>query len=140
MSGDPRKIERLMALTARLTEALEADLAALERHRPREMRTPQPDVQQMTALYRTEAAAFTPLAVRALPQEARDTLTAATARFKELLERHNRILTRVRWASEGMMRAIAEDVARQKNAQRPYAPPQGGKPRPTGALLYNSVI
>lgn len=139
MTTDPRKIERLLALTERLTEALEADIAALERGRPREMRSPGAEVQQLTALYSREAAGFQPAVVKALPPEARARLTEATARFREVLARHGRILTRVRTATEGMIRAIAEDVAKRKSAQRPYAPATLAKPTSAGALLYNRV-
>ena len=141
MTADARKIERLMTLTERLTEALQADIAALERGRPREMRSPGPEVQQLTLLYTREAANFGPSAVQLLPKDARATLTAATARFREVLAEHGRILTRVKNATEGMIQAIAEDVAKKKNAQRPYAPHQAAaRHRSSGALLYNKVV
>jgi len=44
---DPRKIERLLVLTERLMKALNEDIAALERGRPREMRSHKPEVQQL---------------------------------------------------------------------------------------------
>jgi hypothetical protein len=141
--SDPRKIERLMALTARLTEALTADIAALERGRPREMRSPSAEVQQLTALYAREAASFAPSAVQTLPKEARDQLTSATAAFRDVLARHGRILTRVRSTTEGMIRAIADDVARRKNAQRPYSPATTAapaKPGGAGAMIFNNVV
>jgi hypothetical protein len=140
MNGDPRKIERLLALTERLTEALQADIAALERGRPREMRSPKPDVQQLTALYSGEAANVTLAAVNTLPKEARDRLTTATVRFREILTLHGRILTRVKSATEGMIRAIAEEVSRKKSAQRPYSPTPAAKPRSPGAMLFNNVV
>jgi hypothetical protein len=138
--SDSRKIERLMALTARLTEALSADIDALERGRPREMRSPGLEVQQMTALYAREAASFAPSAVQALPKDARDQLTAATAEFRDVLARHGRILTRVRITTEGMIRAIAADVAKRKSAQQPYTPVAPVKPRAAGAMIFNSVV
>ena len=140
MSQDPRKIERLLALTERLKQALEADIAALERGRPREMRSPSAEVQQLTALYTREAAAFSPSIVQALPKDLREKLTGATSRFRDVLTQHGRVLTRVRTCTEGMIRAIADDVAKKRNAQRPYTPVQAAKPRSPGALLYNSVV
>jgi hypothetical protein len=140
MTADASKIQRLMALTERLTDALRADIAALERGRPREMRTPAADVQQLTALYSREAACFTPAAVRALPKEARDTLTTVTARFREVLALHTRIVTRVKNATEGMVRAIADDVAKRKSALRPYSPVPAARPRSPGAMIYNNLV
>jgi hypothetical protein len=139
--SDPRKIQRLMALTARLTDALTADIAALERGRPREMRSPSTEVQQLTALYTREAASFAPSVVQTLPKEARDQLKAATAAFRDVLAKHGRILTRVRTTTEGMIRAIADDVAKRKNAQLPYAAPaMPVKPRGPGAMIFNNVV
>jgi hypothetical protein len=138
--SDSRKIERLMALTERLTEALSADIAALERGRPREMRSPSAEVQQLTALYAREAAGFAPSIVHALPKGDRDRLAETTANFRDVLARHGRILTRVRGATEGMIRAIADDVAKRKNSQRPYAPTMPTKPPSSGALIVNSVV
>lgn len=139
MTVDPRKIERLMALTERLTEALQEDIVALERGRPREMHTPRPEVQQLTALYRNEAAYFTLAVVNALPQEGRNRLSATTARFKEVLTQHGRVLMRVKTCSEGMIKAIADDVAKKRNAQQPYSPVPA-IPRGIGAIVHNSVV
>jgi hypothetical protein len=140
VNTDANKIQRLMALTERLTDALKADIAALEKGRPREMRSPGTEVQQLTALYSREAASFTPAAVKLLPKDARDTLTAATARFRDVLALHTRIVTRVKNATEGMVRAIADDVARRKSALRPYSAAPAARPRSPGALIYNNVV
>jgi hypothetical protein len=140
MTTDPRKIERLLVLTERLTKALLDDVAALERGRPREMRSHKPEVQQLTALYAREAQALSNAAIKTLPQEAHERLLAATARFREVLAQHNRILTRVRNCTEGMIHAIAEDVAKKRHAQRPYAPVTNAKPKAPGAIIYNNVV
>jgi hypothetical protein len=42
-------------------------------------------------------------------------------------------------ASEGIVRAIATDVERKRNATRPYGRTPTQSPRPVSALLYNSV-
>jgi hypothetical protein len=140
MTTDPRKIEKLLALTQRLTEALNDDIAALERGRPREMRSHRPEVQQLLALYGREVQALNNSAVNALPKEALARLTQVTTRFRETLALHNRVLTRVRNCTEGMIRAIAEDVAKKRTAQQPYVPVAKTKPRGPGAIVYNSVV
>lgn len=140
MTTDPRKIERLLVLTERLTKALNDDIAALERGRPREMRSHKPEVQQLTALYAREAQALSNAAIKTLPKEAHDRLVEATARFREVLALHNRVLTRVRNCTEGMIHAIAEDVSKKKQALRPYSPPANAKPKAPGAIVYNNVV
>lgn len=134
------KIERVIALTERLTEALKADIAVLEKGRPRDMRTIEPDMQQLCALYGREAAALNAAALKSLPTPTRDRLADATKRFREALTYQTRLITRMKNASEGIVRAIAMDVERKRNATRPYGRGPGYAPRPASALLYNGVI
>jgi hypothetical protein len=134
------KIKRVIVLSERLSEALKADIAALESGRARDMKIVDPDVQQLSLLYGREAATLNAAAVKAAPAELRVKLTAATQRFHETLARHARVLTRVRNASEGMIRAVANEVARRRTAARPYARVPSAVPRSAGAMLYNSVI
>jgi hypothetical protein len=143
VSGQPGpnpKVERVLALTARLTEALKADIAALEKGRPREMRTIAPDMQQLCALYGREAALVTPAVVKSLPLQTREKLSQATRKFREALSYQSRLITRMKNASEGLVRAIATDVEKKRNAHRPYGRTSTPPARPASALLYNSVI
>jgi len=140
MTTDPRKVEKLLALTERLIEALHDDIAALERGRPREMRSHTAEVQQLLALYTREANALGMAAIKTLPKAAHDRLTEATARFRETLAVHNRVLTRVKACTEGMIKAIAEDVAKKRAQQRPYTPPVNVPPPTPGAIVYNNVV
>ncbi|HTW34264.1 MAG TPA: hypothetical protein VMU31_02795 [Rhizomicrobium sp.] len=140
MTTDPRKIEKLLMLTARLTEALNADIAALERGRPREMRSHRPEVQQLLALYGREVQSLSLTAAKGLPRDAQERLREATGKFRETLAVHNRVLTRVKSCTEGMIRAIADDVAKKRAARQPYSPPVNTKPRTPGAIVYNNVV
>ena len=140
MSAEARRAERLIALTERLTAVLKDDIAALERGRPREMRSPNPDAQQLIALYRNETQGFNPALAEGLPLAERARLNEATARFREVLALHGRVVTRVKTCSEGMIRAIADDVAKKRSAQKPYSTPATAKPRAPGAIIYNNVV
>ncbi len=130
-------IERVIAMTERLTRVLEADIAALEKSEPQAMRSIEPEMQQLAALYAREAQA---LRVQLAQSGTRppEKLTTATRAFGEALQRQTRLLTRVKNASEGMVRAIAEEVDKRRTAARPYAPakPQSRQP---SALIYNGV-
>jgi len=134
------KVERVLTLTVRLTEALNADIAALEKGRPREMRTIEPDMQQLCALYGREAASITPAIVKSLPAQTREKLAQATKRFREALSYQSRLITRMKNASEGLVRAIATDVEKKRSAHRPYGRTPAATTRPASALLYNSVV
>jgi hypothetical protein len=132
------KADRLIAMTERLTDALKADIAALERGRPRDMRSIAPDMQQLAAIFGRESAAFTIAMTKSVPAATRARLIDTTKRFKETLERQERMLKCVKTVSEGMIHAIAEDVARRKNAAKPYGR-NIAQPRATGSMVYNRL-
>jgi hypothetical protein len=139
MTAPNPKIERVLALTERLIEALKADIKALEQGRPREMRTIEPETQQLAALYGREANSINAATIKTLPAPVRAKLTEATARFQDALKLQQRLIARMKNASEGIVRAIATDVERKRNATRPYGRTPMPAPRPANALLYNSV-
>ena len=139
MTAPNPRIERVIALTERLTEALKADIKALEQGRPREMRTIEPETQQLAALYGREANSINAATIKTLSAPVRARLTEATARFQEALKLQQRLITRMKNASEGIVRAIATDVERKRNATRPYGRTPMPASRPASALLYNSV-
>ena len=134
------KIERVILMAERLIEALEADIAALERGKPSEMRTTHPEIQKLSAIYGKEAAGISPDAAKAAPAPLRETLMAVTRRFAETLSRHARILIRVKNASEGMIRSIAEEVDRRNAPTRTYGAKPDAAPKRPGAMIFNSVV
>ncbi len=98
-------------------------------------------MQQLTLLYNREAAGVDPASTRNAPPALRAQLTDATKRFRETLALHGRILTRMRNASEGLIRAIVTDVEKTRNLSRPYSrSAPTAYARPAGAMIYNSVV
>ncbi|HWA91636.1 MAG TPA: hypothetical protein VG889_16475 [Rhizomicrobium sp.] len=138
MSAGAEKMERLVAMAERLIAALESDIVALKRGNPRGLRTLEPEMLKLSALYGREAAGLSADAAKAAPADLRKRLAEATQKFRDLLGVQTRLLTRLRGASEGMIRAVAEEIERQRAPLRPYgamAPPRGG-----GAMLFNNVV
>lgn len=136
MNGEELRVERLIAMAERLIEALEGDIAALHRGNPRGLRTIDPEILKLSALYSREAKAFNP---KEAPAKLRQRLIELTGKFRDLLGVQTRLLTRMRGASEGMIRAVAEEIERQRAPLRPYgavAQPSPG----SGSMLYNSVV
>ncbi len=133
------RIERVIVMAERLIAALEADIAALEHGQPQAMRTIDPEIQKLSALYAREAAGLTPAVAKSAPAELRAKLTATTTRFRDVLTLQARILTRVRNASEGMIQAVAKEVERRRTVMRPYGRPTAAAPRPAGAMIYNTL-
>ena len=137
--SDPR-IERVITMAERLIEALKADIAALERGAPSQMRSTEPEIQQLSMLYGREAAGLNANAVKAAPPQQRSKLFDVTKRIHEILALHARMVTRVKNASEGMIRAIAEEVDRRRLSARPYSAKPSYAPRPAAAMIYNNVV
>ena len=139
MNAEEQRIERLIAMAERLIAVLENDIAALRAGKPRDMRTIEPEILRLTALYGREASGFNPNAAKSASAELRRRLVDATGRFRELLGTQMRLLTRMRGATEGMIRAVAEEIERRRAPLSPYGA-TGHAPRQSGAMLYNSVV
>jgi len=139
MSGEDQRIERLISMASRLIEALEGDIVALKAGRARNLRTIEPEILKLSALYTREAAGLSADAAKRAPVELRKRLFEATGRFRDLLGAQTRLITRLRGASEGMIRAVAEEVERRRAPLRTYGA-VAQRPRAGGAMLFNSVV
>jgi hypothetical protein len=139
VKDDPR-IERLIGLAERLITALETDIEALKAGRPQALVTNDPEIQKLTALYGREAMGFDPRIAQAAAPSLRQRFITITAKFRDVLALHGRLLTRVKNASEGMIQAIAREVERVNAPTRTYGPRPGYKPPSSGAMVFNKVV
>jgi hypothetical protein len=137
---DAPRIERLIALAERLIAALESDIAELKNGRTVALKTNDPEVQKLTALYGREAQGFDPRIAQSAPPNLRQRFLSITAKFREVLQLHARMIARVKNASEGIVRAIANEVERVNAPMRPYSARPGYKPQSSGAMLFNKVV
>ena len=137
---DTPRIERLIALAERLIAALESDIAELKSGRTTTLKTNDPEIQKLTALYGREAQGFDPRIAQSAPPTLRQRFLAITAKFREVLQMHARMVARVKNASEGIIRAIADEVERANAPMRTYGPRPGYKPQSSGAMLFNKVV
>ena len=138
--NDAPRIERLIALAEKLVMALENDIAELKSGRTTALRTNDPEIQKLTALYTREAQGFDPRIAQSAPPTLRQRFMAVTAKFREVLQMHARMIARVKNASEGIIRAIADEVDRANAPTRTYGPRPGYKPQSSGAMLFNKVV
>jgi len=137
---DEPRIERLIIMAEKLIAALEGDIAALKAGTPASMKSMDPEVQKLSVLYGKEAQNFDLRIAKSARAELRDRFVAVTAKFREVLQLHARLLTRVKNASEGMIQAIAREVERTNAPMRPYGPKPAGPTAPPGAMLFNKVV
>ena len=139
ISDEPR-IERMIAMAERLIAALESDIAALTAGNVVSLKTADPEVQKLTAQYGREAQDFDLRIAQAAPVTLRTRFLTITARFREVLQLHTRLLARVKNASEGMIRAIANEVDQMNAPTRVYGPHPGYRPQSSGAMVFNRVV
>ena len=138
--NDDARIERLVMLAERLIAALEGDIAVLKEGRTGELSTNDPEIQKLTAIYGREAQGFDPRIAQSAPGPLRQRFIAITAKFREVLQMHARMIARVKNASEGMVRAIAAEVERANAPMRTYGPRPGCAPKSSGAMVFNKVV
>ena len=137
---DTPRIERLISLAERLIAALEGDIAALKDGRHAVLSTDDPEIQKLTAQYGREAHGFDPRITESAPPTLRQRFVAITAKFRDVLQLHARMIARVKNASEGMIRAIAAEVERSHAPMRTYGPRPGYAPQSSGAMIFNRVV
>lgn len=137
---DEPKIERLIAMAERLIAALESDIAALTAGTPASMVSMDPEIQKLSVHYGREAQNFDIRIAKAAPVALRTRFITVTAKFREVLQRHTRMLTRVKNASEGMIQAIAREVERMNATTRTYGPRPASAAKSSGAMIFNRVV
>ncbi len=134
------RLERVLSMAVRLIEALEGDIAALKSGNPGALRTIDPEIQKLSMLYARESKSIDAKAAGSAPLELRKRLFEATRKFRDLLAAQTRLLTRLRSASEGMVRAVAEELERSRAPLRTYGATPAQAPRSGGAMIFNSVV
>ena len=137
---DEPRIERLIMMAERLIVALEADIAALKAGQPAAMKSMDPEIQKLTVIYGKEAQNFDIRIAKSARADLRARFVLVTAKFRDVLQMHARMLTRVKNASEGMIQAIAREVERMNAPIRTYGPRPPARPQPSGAMVYNRVV
>jgi hypothetical protein len=138
--GAKAKIERLVLLTERISEALTADVKSLEKGDAKTLRSIETPFQQLMIQYSKEAQGVNAAVLKHVAPELRDKLIRSAKAMNDLLARHQRLITRVRNASEGIIQAVAREVERRQTSQRSYGRVPSARPQSSGAMVYNSVI
>lgn len=106
-------LRRLTDLTDRLTARLEAETDAFASRRPQDVTASLAETQELANLYRRESAQLksNPGLLSAAPASERMGLIKATETFEAVLAIHARTVEAARTISEGLVRAIAQEVA-----------------------------
>jgi hypothetical protein len=144
-SDADRRIEEIILLTERLTECTRRECEILRLKRPRDMAPIHEEKSKIAAAYAREIAGLR--RNKALSSAARPELAArlkdATARFRASLNELSQQLSRVRKISEGIIRAIADEMHSKEASPVGYgekaAPPVSRAAKPA-TLALNQVV
>jgi hypothetical protein len=117
------RARRLIQLTEQLTARLEAETAAFESRRPQEIAAGMAETQELANAYRRESAQLKadPSQLKAAPAAERQALMRATQAFEAVLAVHSRAVEAARVISEGLVKAIAAEVAAARAPGAGYA-------------------
>lgn len=117
MTNDPTTatahLRRLTSLTDQLTARLEAETDAFASRRPQDVAAGLTETQELANIYRRESAQLkaNPALLSSAPASERMALIKATEAFDAVLAIHARTVEAARAISEGLVQAIAQEVA-----------------------------
>jgi hypothetical protein len=118
------RVDQLIRLTDRLTELVSLSAKAFEGRRPQDAAAYIEETGRLANIYRHEAALVRgdPALVAMAAQARRTQLVQSTEAFDAVLARQGRALEAAKVVTEGLVRAIAEEVAIQRNQAANYGP------------------
>lgn len=118
------RVDQLIILTERLTGLIALEAQAFEAHRPQDAAPQVEETQRLANIYRHESARVRgdPRLVSGAPAALRQKLITATEAFDAVLARHGRAINAAKTITEGLVRAIAEEVASQREQKAGYGP------------------
>ena len=130
------RVEQLITLTERLTELLGGETRAYEAHRPHEAAATTAETMRLANLYRHETLRVKKdrALVADAPEALRRRLVEATKTFEAVLARHAHAVQAALAITEGIVRAVAEEVAESKRSAAGYSH-AGAPAQPTSAPL-----
>lgn len=118
------RVEQLIVLTERLTQLVAAEAQAFEQHRPQDAAQHLDETAKLANIYRHESARIRGdiALIQGAPSGSRRRLAQATEAFDAVLARQGRAIEAAKTVTEGLVRAIAEEVAHQRDKTTTYGP------------------
>ena len=132
------RVEQLIILTERLTDLIARQSAAFEARRPHEAAQYVDEVAKLANLYRHESTRVRAnvALVSGAALARRQRLVRATEAFDSVLARQGRAVTAAKTVTEGLVRAIAQEVAEHRPNASGYGPgAQGATYRQNGTAI-----
>jgi hypothetical protein len=138
-SNSADRMEQLILLTERLTGLIAEQLRAFEARRPHDAAANAEETARLANLYRYESLKLKsdPSSLDDAPAALKERLVAATRAFDAVLARHGRAVEAAKTITEGLIRAIAEEVHKQRHAVTGYGHKGLQAPRPATPVALN---
>ena len=138
-TSSAERMEQLIMLTERLTGLIAEQLRAFEARRPHDAAGNAEETARLANLYRHESLKLkaNPSLLADAPVELKERLVVATRAFDAVLARHGRAVEAAKTITEGLIRAIAEEVHKQRHAVASYGPKAMQAPRPATPVALN---
>ena len=117
-----QRIRQLVDLTKALTARLADETRAFEAQRPQDAAASLPKTKELANLNRRDSAHVkaNPALIASAPAADKAALLKATEAFETVLARHSRAVDAARRISEGLMQAIAQEVAAARTPASAY--------------------
>lgn len=139
VSTPTERAEALIRLTERLTVLLDQETALFDAKAAHEAAALQPEKSKLATIYRTEtrlaAQDKARLAGLAVPLKAK--LKAVTVAFETALAKNGAAVEAMKTVTEGLVKALADEAARQAQAKAGYGP--SAVKTHIGALAFNQT-
>jgi len=134
-----KRVEDLIALTSRLTDLVSSECRAFEAHRPQDAAVTLEETSRLANTYRHESQKIR--ADRSLiaeaPLERRMALARATEAFDAVLARHGRALEAAKVITEGIVKAVADEIVKTRATGAGYGPGAAPAPGKATAITLN---
>lgn len=130
-NGPDELARELTRLTERLTGLLTRETALFEARRPLETQDFQGEKSRLATLYRREIASVKadPSRLSGAAASSTAALREATERFTMALAANGRAVEALRVLTEGVVRAVADEAAKQRDTLTGYGPGAGSSAR-----------
>ncbi|WP_022699981.1 hypothetical protein [Oceanicaulis alexandrii] len=134
------RAQALIQLTGRLTELLDQETELFDAHMPHKAVEFQAEKTKLATLYRTETklASKDRSRLSGVDPELKAKLKISTRAFEDALARNGAAVEALKVLTEGLVKAIADEAARQQQTQVGYGP--GVKSGSVSALAYNQTV
>jgi hypothetical protein len=118
------RVEQLITLTERLTALISEECRAFEARRPHEAARNIEETSRLANLYRHESTKVRANRglIEGAPLARRMALMRATEAFDAVLARHGRALEAAKTVTEGIVRAVADEIVSRRATGAGYGP------------------